>query len=314
MQVIPEGRIRAVIGLDAAALSAVRGAFVALAEGRVRMPPVLHVDLPDVRGEMDLKTAVIAGMDHFCLKVSTGFFDNPARGLPSLGGMMLVLSARTGQIGALLVDNGYLTNIRTALAGAVAADALAAPAASMVAIIGSGVQARLQAQALMLVRDVQEFRIWARDADRAAACAQDIAVSTGRTAKVCATVRQACDGAAIIVTTTPARAPVLSLADVAPGAHVTAMGSDAPGKREVADDLLQGAAVVVVDDVAQSRALGELQNGAALRSSTTLGAVLTGVMPLRQNLPAGAITLCDLTGTGAQDTAIAAEALRRLNG
>ena len=248
MQVVGEADIRAAIGLDPGALRAVRAAFVALAAGQVRMPPVLHLDLPDARGEMDVKTAVIAGLDHFCLKVSTGFFDNPSRGLPSLGGMMLVLSALTGHIGAVLLDNGYLTNLRTALAGAVAADALADPAASTVAILGAGVQARLQAQALMLVRDVTEFRLHARDPDRAAACASDISAATGRVVRVCGSVAQACAGAAIIVTTTPSQTPILALSDVAAGAHVTAVGSDAPGKRELADDLLHAAAAVVAHE------------------------------------------------------------------
>jgi len=152
--------------------------------------------------------------------------------------------------------------------------------------------------------------------DRASACAQDIAQATGQRARACATARDACDGAQLVVTTTPATMPVLTLQDVDRGTHVTAMGSDAPHKRELSDDLIFAADAVAVDDRAQSLVLGELRAVAGklsdVRLLTTLGAQVGAHSPLRQSLPAGAITICDLTGTGAQDTAIAIEAMHRL--
>jgi ornithine cyclodeaminase len=314
MRVVSEADLRAVIGLDEGALAAVRGAFRALAEGRVRMPPILRLDLPEVDGEMDVKTAAIAGMDAFCLKVSTGFFRNPARGLPSGGGLMAVFDAETGSLRGVLLDNGYLTNIRTALAGAVAADALARGDADTVAILGAGVQARLQAEALMLVRPLREVRVWARDPARAAACAADITRATGIRAVAKADARAACLGAGIVVTTTPAHAPILMAADVGPGTHVTAVGSDAEHKRELANDLLLVADRVIVDDLSQSQRLGELRAlaaaGLTVRHLATLGAVLAD--PGQGRASPDEITIADLSGTGAQDTAIAVEAMARL--
>jgi ornithine cyclodeaminase len=314
MRVLSEAELCAVIGLDQGALRAVRGAFLALAGGRVRMPPILRLDLPEVDGEMDVKTAAIAGLDAFCLKVSTGFFRNPARGLPSGGGLMAVFDAETGALRGLLLDNGYLTNLRTALAGAVAAEALARPDADTVAILGAGAQARLQAQALRLVRPLREVRVWARDPARAAACAADIARATGLKAVPRAEVRSACAGAGIVVTTTPATAPILTAGEVDPGTHVTAIGSDAEHKRELSDDLMRAADRVIVDDRAQSERLGELRAlvalGVTLPRVTTLGAVLAD--PGLGRAGPDEITIADLSGTGAQDTAIAVEAMSRL--
>ena len=98
-----------------------RGGFRVLASGKVVMPPILSMELPDAHGEVDVKTAYIPGFDNFAIKVSPGFFDNPKLGLPSLNGLMILFSAKTGLVKALLLDNGYLTDMRTAAAGAVAA-------------------------------------------------------------------------------------------------------------------------------------------------------------------------------------------------
>ena len=125
------------------------------------MPPVLHLDLPQRHAEMDVKTAYVPGLPSMALKVSTGFFDNPRRGLPSLSGMMTLLSAETGRVEAVLFDNGYLTDVRTALAGAIAADRLARPGTRVAGIIGTGLQARLQLEGLRLVRPIERVLIWA---------------------------------------------------------------------------------------------------------------------------------------------------------
>src|SRR3546814_7599300 len=119
------------------------------------MPPVLSMALAERHAEVDVKTAYVPGLDGFAIKVSPGFFDNPRRGLPSLNGMMIVLSAETGIVQAALLDNGYLTDLRTAAAGAVAARHLAPPGLRRAGVLGAGLQAELQIRALCLVRPVQ---------------------------------------------------------------------------------------------------------------------------------------------------------------
>src|SRR5690606_31459450 len=133
--------LRRLVGLDLAAVDVVERAFAALATGRVVMPPILSMEIPEAHGEVDVKTAYIPGFDGFAIKVSPGFFDNPKLGLPSLNGLMILFSARTGLVEALLLDNGYLTDVRTAAAGAVAARQMAPAEVTTAGVIGAGVQA-----------------------------------------------------------------------------------------------------------------------------------------------------------------------------
>ena len=123
--ILTEKELRSAIHLDREVVTVVEAGFRALATSSVRMPPILRLDIPEHRGEMDVKTAYVPGIPSFALKVSPGFFDNPKLGLPSLNGLMILFSATTGLVEALLLDNGYLTDIRTAAAGAVAAEQLA---------------------------------------------------------------------------------------------------------------------------------------------------------------------------------------------
>src|ERR1700710_157706 len=142
-------------------------AFFSSATEAVAVPPVLRLDLPEHTGEVDVKTAYLPRFESFAIKVSPGFFNNPALGLPSLNGLMLVLSARTGLTEAVLLDNGYLTAVRTAAAGAVAARWLARKDAKRVAVIGAGEQARLQLEAVRLVREIDHVTVLGRDKERA---------------------------------------------------------------------------------------------------------------------------------------------------
>lgn len=310
--VLTETDLRALMPLDAAAVDCIEDAFRALATKPVAMPPVLRLDIPEHRGEVDVKTAYIPGLDSFAIKISPGFFGNPAIGLPSTNGMMVVLSAQTGLVQALLLDNGYLTDLRTAAAGAVAARHLARPDAAVAAILGGGMQAEMQLRALMLVRPLRAARIWARDTGRAGRLAArlDLGIPVIATASIAEAVR----GADVIVTTTPAEKPILHADLVAPGQHVTAMGSDAEHKNEI-DPALAARATYVADRLSQTRRLGELHHAIAAGLVAPdavfpeLGQIVAGQVPGRTD--ARAITLADLTGMGIQDTAIAALALAR---
>ena len=200
MMILTEAELRRIVPLDRAAVACVEGAFRALATQKVVMPPILRLDIPEYRGEVDVKTAYVPGIDAFAIKMSPGFFGNPKLGLPSVNGLMVLLSARTGLVEALLLDNGYLTDVRTAAAGAVAARLLARADASVAAIFGAGVQAKLQLEALTLVRPIREARIWARDAEKT----RRAAVETGERLGIPVTAEddpaRAVAGADIIVT------------------------------------------------------------------------------------------------------------------
>jgi len=125
IKILTEADLRGLVKLDLDVIECVEQAFAALATGDVVMPPILSMAIAPFNGEVDVKTAFVPGIDSFAIKISPGFFDNPKIGLPSTSGLMVLLSARTGMLEALLLDNGYLTDVRTAAAGAVAARHLA---------------------------------------------------------------------------------------------------------------------------------------------------------------------------------------------
>jgi len=312
--ILTEKDLRAVVKLDLSAIECVEQAFAALATDAVAMPPILRLDIPEFRGEVDVKTAYVPGFDGFAIKVSPGFFDNPKLGLPSLNGLMILFSARTGLVEALLLDNGYLTDVRTAAAGAVAARHLAREDASVAAIFGAGMQARLQLEALTLVRPIRSARIWARNHDRAEKLASDFAREHGIDVIAKTDARAALQGADIIVTTTPAEKPILLADWLEEGQHLTAMGSDAEHKNEI-DPAVFAKARYVADRLSQTRILGELHHAIAAgrvapdQPFPELGAIIAGKAQGRRSNDD--ITFADLTGTGVQDTAIANLAFTR---
>ncbi|KAA0968100.1 ectoine utilization protein EutC [Aureimonas fodinaquatilis] len=308
MLILTQRELADLVPLDLDAVNTVEAAFVALAEKPVVMPPILRLDIVENRGEVDVKTAYVPGIDSFAIKISPGFFNNPALGLPSVNGMMVLLSAQTGLVEALLLDNGYLTDIRTAAAGAVAARHMARADAKSVAVFGAGVQAQLQLQALMRVRPIEKATIWARDHAKALSTAALLAERLKIDVSAVEQPEAAAAMADIIVTTTPAEEPILNAEWVRAGTHITAMGSDAEHKNEI-DPRLLAMSHYVADRLSQTRILGELHHAiaaGAMRSDhefPELGAVAAGKSAGR--LDAASITLADLTGTGVQDTAIA---------
>lgn len=316
MKLYQRDEIEAVVGIDDEALRQVEAGFAALGRGEVVQPPILSMAMEEFNSEVDVKTAHIKGWERYAIKVSSGAFDNPKRGLPSLSGLMMLFSAETGRVEAVLFDEGYLTMVRTALAGAIAAKHLAREDSRRVGVIGAGEQARRQVEALRLVRNVDTLDVWARRREAAEAYAEEMR-SQGLTATVRDSVHTACQQADIIVTATPSREPLLNASDLPEGVHVTAMGSDSPDKRELDESVLTRADAFVCDSRAQSEQNGELKVFANAGREPPfqvyeLGRVIERGDRLRNS--EATITVCDLTGTGVQDTAIANFALSRLAG
>ena len=307
-RIVTEAQLRNVVSLDLGTVDVIEAAFAALGQGKVVMPPILSMELAEANGEVDVKTAYIPGFDSFAIKVSPGFFDNPSLGLPSLNGLMILFSAKTGLVEALFLDNGYLTDIRTAAAGAVAARHLAPSKVTTAGVIGTGGQARLQMQAAHLVRPFERLLVWGRDADKAAACAAELGQTLGVTAEVITDRQALVAQSQLVVTTTPSRDPLIDAGWLHPGLHITAMGSDQTGKSEIDPKALAAADLYVADSASQCETSGELEAALAQGIWTKgtpveLGQVINGTAHGRTS--DDAITICDLTGTGAQDTAIA---------
>lgn len=313
IRVLTEPELREAVGFGPEELDAVEAVYPLITAGVGSMPPIMRIDVPESNGEIDVKSAYLPGYSGIAVKVSTGFFDNPSKGMPSLGGLMMVFDAGTGVPRSALFDNGYLTDLRTALAGAVAARHLANEGAATVAVFGAGVQARLQIEALTLVRPVREVRVWARRPERAGAFAADVSERLGLEVAPAASREEAISGVDVLVTTTPATEPLVTAEMLHPGLHVTAIGSDAEGKQEIDATAIVAADGFFCDSVVQSARLGELRSammaGFDQTRAVELGSVITGNAPGRTD--EGDVTICDLTGTGAQDTAIASLAVER---
>jgi len=305
--VLTEQEIRQVAGLNESALTQVEQAFTWLDQGLVSMPPVMHIEV-DEQSDVDIKGAYVKGQAAFAVKMASGFFGNAEQGLPTGSGMVVLLSAETGFCQCVFLDNGYLTDLRTGLAGAVGARHLAPEHVDTVGVLGAGAQARYQVESLKLVRDFNRVLVSGRTAENQQRYAIEMADRLGVDVTVADSVEQLVKESQVVVTTTPSRTPVLSADWIHPGLHITAMGSDLPGKQELDPVILGSADLVVCDSRAQCEIGGELQHGVRVGAIDAadvveLGRVTSGQHPGRET--AEQITVSDLTGTGVQDTAIA---------
>jgi len=317
IKILNEHELRKAVKLDLNAVDCIENAFRLLATAEVVMPPILSFHIPDHNGEVDVKTAYVPGIASFAIKMSPGFFDNPKLGLPSVNGLMVVFSAKTGLVEAVLLDNGYLTDVRTAAAGAIAAKWMSRENSRIAGIIGTGTQARLQLEALLLVRNIEKAVIWGRDHQKTIACADYCSKHLGirvTATKLVEDVVSQCD---ILVTTTPSSKPIIAVTHLRPGLHITAMGSDANYKTELAPEVLVAADHYICDRLTQCLKQGELRaavEAGAIESNSRfpeLADVIVGAHPGRRSETE--FTVCDLTGMGIQDTAIASQAVQISN-
>lgn len=309
IKILTEADLRALVPLDLVAVDCIEQGFISLASGKVVMPPILSMPIVDHNGELCVKTAYVPGIDSFAVKMSPGFFDNPQLGLPSTTGLMVLFSSKTGMLVALLLDNGYLTDVRTAAAGAVAARHLARNDATTACVIGAGVQAKLQFKALSLVRPITRGLIWARDESKAEAAAASLRDDLGIDVIADTDLMSAVASSDVIITTTPSAFPLVTGDWLQPGQHITAVGSDQEHKVELDPSCLAKATHYVPDSQAQCAIKGELRSAIAAgvfsadQKFPELGDICAGIASGRRS--ATDITIADLTGTGAQDTAIA---------
>ena len=301
--------IKECVQFNAELIPIIEDAFKSLSLGKTVMPPILRVDIKKFHGESDVKAAYIEGLDSFAVKVASGFFNNPKLGLPSSNGLMILLDSETGVIKSVLLDKGYLTDVRTAIAGAIASKYLSNPESSTVAIIGTGIQARMQLEALSLVRDIKNVNVWSRDIKKTHAYIEDVSKNINLNFTAFDNTNEVVNNADILITTTPSKKPLVDYSYLPKGIHITAMGSDAEEKNELEPDIIKNCDVYVPDSQAQTSILGELNHtikNNLIKSDmifNDLGKIIINPELGRKNNDD--ITVADLTGTGVQDTAIA---------
>lgn len=313
--VLNEKDIRSCVEMDETALEEVAKGFTALTQGKVTLPPILRIDVPEHHGEVDVKTAYIHGSDSFAIKIAAGFFDNRLLGLPTGSGMMVLINAQTGNPLAILLDNGYLTDVRTGIAGAIAAKYLAPKEVKTVGVIGSGMQARFQIRALKLVRDFSHLLVYGVVKDEVNAYVNEISKELKVKVISAESAEEVVRQSDVVVTTTPSKEPYLRADWLHPGLHITCMGSDSEDKQELFPEVFAKADRIACDRKSQVFRLGELHHalevGVISESDEVneLGELISGTKQGRQTDEE--ITVCDLTGVGIQDTQIARLAYHR---
>lgn len=203
------------------------------------LPPIIRVDVDANNGEVDIKTAYIEGLDSFAIKVASGFFGNPEIGLPYGSGLMLLMSATTGFVEAILLDNGYLTDLRTGIAGAIVAKYLAPSEIKTAGVIGSGVQARYQIRGLKLVRDFRRLLIYNIRPESVEHYINEISGELDLDIQKVNSPEEVVCQSEFVVTTTPSREPFLKAGWLHPGIHITAVGADGEHKQELYPEVFQ---------------------------------------------------------------------------
>tara|TARA_B100001167_G_C16743651_1_gene292311 strand:+ start:59 stop:1036 length:978 start_codon:yes stop_codon:yes gene_type:complete len=300
--------IKKCVELNEQLIPVIEDAFKNLAQGKTTMPPILRLDIEKYHGESDVKAAYIEGLDSYAIKIASGFFNNPKLGIPSSNGLMILLDSQTGVIKSVLLDKGYLTDVRTAIAGAIAAKYLSNYDSTKAGIIGAGIQAKLQLEALTLVRKINTAYIWSRDSTKTKKFVEETN-NLNVDLEVCSSAEEVLRKSEIVVTTTPSKSPLIQSDWLKKGLHITAMGSDAEQKNELDPLIIKQCDLYIPDSLSQTTILGELHHALEkniVSSDNTYDEL--GNVILDSNLGRKSkddITICDLTGTGVQDTAIA---------
>ena len=302
MKIVGQDEIRRSMSLQGA-IAAMREAVDAQSRGECDTPLPMHLDLAaGGGGEVHIKSSYRRGGRQFALKVAGTYAARPY-------GSIVLVSVETGETVAYFDDGGYLTDLRTAAVSAMVAKELGRTD-TVLGILGTGVQARLQAQLHAEVLKLSDVFVWGRNPERTAACARDIAVLLpGARVVAAASPAEVAAGAKLIVTATASRAPLLNAADIRPATHISAVGSDSPGKQELDPEILRTASLILVDSLKQCERLGELQHALSEKPrAIEIGAYCAAPDAYDRT----GITVADFTGLGAEDLFIADSCLRSL--
>lgn len=284
--------------------------FQAYSDGRVIVPPIGEMILD--KGEVHIKYGFIQEDEYYIIKVASGFYKNPALGLPSGNGLMLLFHQETGELAAILLDEGYLTNIRTAVAGAIVAKYMAPSKVNKIGIIGAGTQGRLQLLYLKEIVDCRRAMVWGLSREELDTYQSDME-KEGFSIEPTLDVTDIPGQCELIVCTTPAKSPLLQSRDIRIGTHITAMGSDTAEKQELDPLILKNADLLVADSIEQclhrgeiykAITAGELKKEGLFELGNIIGGKAKGRTSNQQT------TVADLTGVAVQDINIASAVFR----
>lgn len=281
--------------------------FVAYSQNRVVVPPVGELVFQNPPGDAHIKYGYIKEDDYFVIKVASGFYENYKLDLPSSSGVMLVFSQKSGMLVSVLIDEGYLTNVRTAIAGQIVAKYMAPKEVRAIGVFGTGIQGRLQVEYLKSVTDCRKVVVWGRKS-RNLNSYQSQMKAKGYTVETTTDTEIVTNQCNLIITATPSTTPLIKVDQLLPGTHITAMGSDTPEKQELESEILKKAHIIVADSIEQCLVRGEIHK--ALKAGMIeqekvheLGNVIAN--PNLGRMSDTQLTVADLTGVAVQDIQIA---------
>ena len=287
-------------------LESIEKGFVEYSRGNSVVPPVGELLFEEPPGDVHIKYGYIKNQDNYVVKIASGFSENYKAGLSSSHGVMVMFDKNTGYLKCVLHDEGYLTNVRTAVAGSICAKYIAPSNINTIGIIGTGIQARMQLEYLKMVTDCREVLVLGRNKEKISKYIEDMK-SHGFKINVASNSRELCKNSNLIITTTNANESLIQKDDIKEGTHITAMGSDTPEKRELDPEILNVADAVVVDSIPQCLERGETKNALdrnliKKEELIEIGSIIDSGKKLRKNN--NEITVADLTGVAVQDIMI----------
>ena len=289
---------------------AMKKAFIEYSKGNAVIPPVGELIMHQPPGEVHIKYGYIKGGSHYVIKIASGFPQNQKENIKPGQGMMLLFDIQTGIPEAILIDDANLTDIRTAIAGAITSQALSNNNIESFTIIGTGLQARYQAIYVAELMNIKKVRVWGRDPAKTDQVKKDL---SGLDVNAEEDLENLVKESRLIITTTSSKEPLIQSDWVKPGTHITAVGSDTPEKCELDPNILSMADLVVADSLEQNLIRGEIHQAVKRslinsQSIVELGEIFAGLKPGRIN--DDFITVADLTGVAVQDLVIAKAVLR----
>ena len=284
---------------------AMREAFIQYSKGNAVIPPVGELIMDQPPGEVHIKYGYIKGGNHYVIKIASGFPHNQNQNIKPGQGMMLLFDIKTGVPDAILIDNANLTDIRTAIAGAIASHALSIDDLESFAIIGTGVQARYQASYISELMNIKKIIVWGRDSLKANEVKNDL---SDLDVTIETDLEKLVKESRLIITTTSSKEPLIQSDWIKSGTHITAVGSDTPEKCELDPNILSKADLIVADSIEQNLIRGEIHQAIKRslidsESIVELGEIFAGLKPGRAHKDS--ITIADLTGVAVQDLVIA---------
>lgn len=286
-------------------LEEIEQGFAEYSKGNVVVPPIGELLLE--KGEVHIKYGFVKNDSQYVIKIASGFYDNPLLGIPSSNGLMLVFNQNTGELAAILLDEGFLTDIRTAVAGSISSKYFSPKKINCIGIVGTGIQARLQLQHLKSVTKCRQVIVWGRNSNN---LEQYVRYFKNSEFNISPTldITKLTNECNLIVTTTPTKSPILLADQIKPGTHITAVGSDTPEKNELDSKILVKASSIIADSKKQCLQRGEIYHAIQNKlidenKILELGNVISGKTAF--NRSEKDITVSDLTGVAVQDIKIA---------